>query len=70
MVYSHLISAAMIKMVMGCDGSDDFDACFFCSSFDLWHVVRIYGCCFLCVLVDEEIGVIVLTHGDWDDLHF
>lgn len=55
-------------MVSG-DGCNELDTSFVDCCLDLGHVIRVDSSGLVGSVVDEEIGVIIFTHGDWYDLH-
>ena len=66
---TYLISPTMIVMVMRGYSCDNLHAVCLGSCRDLAYVVRIYGGSLRSSFVDDEIGIVVLTDGDGDDLH-
>ena len=67
---THLVSAAVIEVMVGSNASYNLDASFLSSSLDLGNVVRIDGRRLVRRVVDEEVRVVVVADGDRHDLHF
>ena len=64
-----LVATAVVKVVVGGDVGDDVHAKVSGSCLKLGDVVGIDGGCLLGVVVDEEVGVVVVADGNGDDLH-
>ena len=56
---AHLVSPAVVVMVVGGERGDDVHALFLCSGLYLGNVVYVDGGGFLCAFVDEQVGVVV-----------
>ena len=64
-----LVATAMVVVVVGGDVGDDVHAKVSGSCLKFGHVVRVDGGGVLCVVVDEEVGVVIVADGDRDDFH-
>lgn len=68
-VDAHLVSSAMVVMMMSRDSSDNLYAELLCSCLDLRDGVWIDGGCFLRLVVDEQVRVVVFADGHWYNFH-
>ena len=66
---THLVSAAVIEVMVGSNASYNLDASFLSSSLHLGNVVRVDGGRLVRRVVDEEVRVIVVADWDGYDLH-
>ena len=64
-----LVTTAVVKVVVGGDVGDDVDAKVSSGCLELGDIVRVDGGGVLCIVVDEEVGVVIVADGDGDHLH-
>ena len=66
---THLVAATVVKVVVGGELADELYALLLGGLDDLWDVIGIDGEGLVDLVVDEEVGVVVVTNGDGKDLH-
>ena len=59
----------MIVVVVSCELAYKLDALLLGGFLYFWDVIRIHRKCLIGLVVDEKVGVVVRTDGNWDDLH-
>jgi hypothetical protein len=64
-----LISTAVIVVMMRRESRDDSDTELICRLFHLGRSVRVYRSGLFRSIVYDEIRVVVLPYGDWNDSH-
>ena len=67
---THIVPTTVIKMMVCGDSCDNLNACFLRCCFHFGDVVRVDRGCSVSGVIDEEVGVVVVTDRDREDLHF
>ena len=68
-VSADLVTTTVVVVMMGGEGTREFYARFLRCGLDLGDIVGVHGQGLVGLLVDEEVGVVVVADGDGDDLH-